>query len=177
MDEKPASRTQPFARILPPLLSLPTLSLLIASLSLIASISQSYNYRRNIESVQQNVLRAENLRTCRDIIEAFFAFRLKAEEVNARTAEAALDKPAADAARRDLKGYVYRFGALGTFLANFTPEKARERYSALSWALNEIAEHASSLKPTEFDTKFAAADKAFGTLNEDCAKSAQFVHF
>lgn len=177
MDDKSAPNLHSRARIIPLLLSLPTLSLLIASLSLISSISQSYNYRRNIESVQQNVLRAENLKTCRDIIEVFFAFRLRAEETNARAAQASLDKPASEAARRDLKGLVYRFGALGTYLANFTPATARERYSALSWSLNEIAEQAASLPPKEFETRFAAADMAFGTLNEDCAKSAQFIQF
>ena len=91
MDDKPAPNLHSRARIIPLLLSLPTLSLLIASLSLISSISQSYNYRKNIESVQQNVLRAENLKTCRDIIEVFFAFRLRAEEANARAAQASLD--------------------------------------------------------------------------------------
>ncbi len=153
-------------RILPALLSLPTLSLLIASLSLISSISQSFNYRRNIETVQQNVLRAENLKTCREIIDVFFAFRLKAEEAQARH----VAEPA-----RELKVFVYRFGALGTYLANFTPETARERYTALTWKLNEIAEKAGAWSPAEFDAKFAAADKAFGTLNEDCAHLAQFV--
>jgi hypothetical protein len=170
MDEKPAFR----ASVLPRLLSLPTLSLLIASLSLISSISQSYNYRKNIESVQQNVLRAENLKTCRDIIDIFFAFRLRAEEANAH---APLEKPAAETARRDLKSLVYRFGALGTYLANFSPESARERYSALSWSLNAIAEQAGTLNAAEFSAQFAAADKAFGTLNEDCAHSAQFTKF
>lgn len=170
MDGKPAFR----ARLLPHLLSLPTLSLLIASLSLASSISQSFNYRKNIESVQQNVLRAENLKTCRDIIEAFFAFRLRAEEANSHAAK--LDEPARDNARRDLKSLVYRFGALGTYLANFAPDQSRERYSALSWSLNEIAEKAATLPPADFNAKFAAADKAFGALNEDCVKSTQFVH-
>lgn len=156
----------PRKRLLPALLSLPTLSLLIASLSLASSISQSYNYRRNIETVQQNVLRAENLKTCREIIDVFFAFRLKAEDAQARRST--------DFAR-ELKAHVYRFGALGTYLANFTPETARERYTALTWKLNEIAEKAGAWSPAEFEAKFADADKAFGTLNEDCAHLAQFV--
>lgn len=155
-------------------LSLPVLSLVIASLSLASSISQSYNYRKNIAAVQQNVLRAENLKTCRDIIEVFFAFRLRAEEANAHAAR--LDDPARDIARRDLKGLVYRFGALGTYLANFAPEQSRERYSALSWSLNEIADKATALPPADFNVKFTAADKAFGALNEDCVKSTQFTH-
>jgi hypothetical protein len=154
-------------RILPRF-SLTNVSLVIAVLSLVSSLTQSFNYARNIESVQQNVLRSENLKTCRDIIEVYFAFRLKAEEANARADNA-------DSARREMKSAVYRFGALGTYLANFAPEKARERYSTLSWQLNEIAEKAAHLPRGEFETKFAEADKAFGALNEDCARSAQFI--
>jgi hypothetical protein len=162
MDDDRPRRT----RILPAGFSLPIVSLLIASLSLAASISQSYNYRRNIESVQQNVLRAENLKTCRDIIEVFFAFRLKAEEANAARSAAG---------RLELKSLVYRFGALGTYLANFTPNGLRERYSALSWQLNAIAESAATMSAADFTQKFSEADTAFGTLNEDCVKAAQFA--
>lgn len=173
MEEK-----EPFRRRLFPLvLSLPALSMLIASLSLAASISQSYNYRRNIESVQQNVLRAESLQTCRSLIDAFFSLRLRAEETNTRATRGELDPASAALARRDMKAIVYRFGALGTYLANFTPETARERYSALSWLLNEIAEKAASLPPKEFEAIFGKADDAFGKLNEDCAKNAQFIKF
>jgi hypothetical protein len=154
--------------------ALPMLSLLIAGLSLASSITQSINYRKNIESVQQNVLRAENLKTCRDIIDVFFAYRLKAEEANARALKASLSADQADSLRRDMKIHVYRFGALGTYLANFTPDSARERYSKLSWLLNSIAEQATSLTLAEFQTQFAQADAAFSTLNDDCVKSTQF---
>jgi hypothetical protein len=151
---------------------LPLISLVIASLSLAASISQSYNYRRNIESVQQNVLRAESLKTCRDVIEVFFAFRLRAEEANATSAGLTVDAQAA--MRRDMKSLVYRFGAFGTHLANFAPEAARERYAALSWQLNDIAEKATTLSAAEFDAHFTAIDKVFATLNEDCVKATKF---
>lgn len=121
--------------------SLPMLSLVIASLSMASSISQSYNYRRNIESVQQNVLRAENLKSCREIIEVFFDFRLKAEEANAMPAGTD-----STVMRRELKSLVYRFGALGTFLANFTPQELRERYAKLSWLLNDDCVASSRLR-------------------------------
>jgi hypothetical protein len=152
-------------------LSLPIVSLLIASLSLLASISQSYNYRRNIESVQLNVLRAENLKTCREIIEVFFAFRLRAEEANARGSDVSEDIKAST--RRELKSLVYRFGAIGTHLANFAPDAARERYSRLSWMLNDVAEKAMDLGAAEFDIRFTEIDKAFATLNEDCVKATK----
>jgi hypothetical protein len=148
---------------------LPLLSLAIAALSLGASISQSYNYRRNIDSAQRNVLRTENLKTCRDIIEVFFAFRLKAEEANM------LNEKGGDVAqaRRELKSQVYRFGALGTFLANFTPDAARLRYTQLSWLLNDIAEKGIALPQAAFESRFAEADAAFATLNDDCVASTR----
>ncbi len=170
-------RVRPRINLVERLLSLPTLSLLIASLSLMSSISQSYNYRKNIEAVQQNVLRGENLKTCRDIIEVFFAFRLRAEDVNARQHAGRMDATARGDTERELKSLVYRFGALGTFLANFAPEKSRDRYSKLSWDLNALAEGAMTLPKEAFAAKFAEADKVFATLNEDCAKSAQSISF
>ncbi|MCA3623228.1 MAG: hypothetical protein IOC52_03510 [Methylobacterium sp.] len=165
MDEEPKRRRHFLSS-----LSLPLISLLIASLSMASSISQSYNCHRNIESVQQNVLRAENLSSCREIIEVFFDFRLKAEEANGMT-----DGADPTAMRRELKSLVYRFGALGTFLANFIPQESRERYARLSWLLNDIASKAADQSNAEFDAKFAEADQAFATLNEDCAKCAQLV--
>ena len=163
-----------------PPLSLPIVSLLIASLSMISSISQSFNYSRNIESVQKNVLRAENLRSCKEIIEVFFDFRLRAETANAETATLAPEARSmpgrlamTQAMRRELKSLVYRFGALGTHLANFTPETARERYSALSWQLHALAESFDTLSPSDFMTQFALADTGFGALNEDCSRFAQ----
>lgn len=155
--------------------AVPAISLIIAAISLIATIAQTFNHRKNIETVQQNVLRTENLKTCRDIIEVFFAFRLRAEETNAAAAAGSLDAAASQRARRDLKGLVYRFGAIGTHLANFTPEKARERYATLSWLLNDIAEKAPLVPIAEFEAKFAEADKAFASLNEDCAMAARFA--
>jgi hypothetical protein len=52
--------------------NLSVVSLAIAVLSLVSSFFQSWNYARNIEAVQRNVLRAESLRTYQDIIDAFF---------------------------------------------------------------------------------------------------------
>jgi hypothetical protein len=113
--------------------SLPAIALTVSLLSLISSGFQSWNYARNIESVQRNVLRAENLRTCKDIIEVFFQLRLKAEEANRTTAGAPLE----------MKSLAYRFGALGTFLANFRDDAVRLRYTQLSWELLRIANEAA----------------------------------
>ncbi len=145
--------------------SLPMLSITIACLSMGSSFFQSWNYSRNIDSVQRNVLRAENLRTCREIIDVFFQLRLKAEEANARTAAA----PSA----LEMKALAYRFGALGTFLANFRDEEVRTRYTQLSWDLLKLASDAPSMPKPEFDALYGRVDKVFSDMNQDCVTSAQ----
>ena len=170
-----AEDNTPTTRTLQRLLSLPTLSLLVASLSLAASISQNYNYQRSIEAVQRNVLRTDNLRACREIIEVFFAYRLRAQEANVLANAPAGARPdEKQAARRDLKSLTSRFGALGTHLANFTPDGMRERYTALYRSLDALSDSAASLAAPEFAPRLAEADAAFGTLNEDCVRTAQF---
>ena len=137
-------------------------SLVIALLSMGSQFFQNWNYSRNIEAVQRNVLRAENLRTCRDIIDVFFQFRLKADEANASRV-----------ASSELKVLTYKFGALGTHLANFRDEEVRARYGKLSWGLLAIAEKAATATPEDYRKSFDAADAVFSTLNDDCAKTAQ----
>ncbi len=142
------------------------LPLAIALLSLVSSFFQSANYARQIDSAQRNVLRAESLRTCRDIIDVFFQFRLKAEEANRLQGSNTMTQA-------ELKAIVYKFGAFGTFLANFQDEPTRVRYTELSWELLAIAEGAQTFTKPEFDKRFSAADVHFGKLNEDCVKAAQ----
>ena len=137
-------------------------SLIIAVLSLVSSFFQSWNYARNIEAVQRNVLRAESLRTCRDIIDVFFQFRLKADEANANRMPS-----------MDLKPLVYKFGALATHLANFREETVRERYTQLNWEMLSVADKAATDTQAAYQSHFARLDAAFATLNDDCAKAAQ----
>jgi hypothetical protein len=139
----------------------------IAVLSLLSSIFQSWNYSRNIESAQRNVLRAESLRSCRDVIDVFFLFRLKSEEASMMREAANPMLPA------EMKAIVYKFGGFGTFLANFQDEAARKRYTELTWEMLFIAENASKLPKDDFAKRFAKVDESFGKLNEDCVKAAQ----
>jgi hypothetical protein len=138
----------------------------IAVLSLVSSISQSWNYSRNIESAQQNVLKAESLRTCRDIIDIFFQFRLK-------TVESHIGQQSISALDSEMKAIVYRFGAYGTFLANFQDEEARKRYTELSRDMLSVAENATKLSKADVDARFTRIDERFGKLNDDCVKAAQ----
>lgn len=146
----------------------------IAALSLVSSIYQSYNYTRNIESAQTNVLRIESLRTCRDIIEVFFQFRLKAEEVNRlASARRAAGEPMDAMMTVELKALVYKFGALGTFLANFREAQARVAYTELSWKLLDVAEKSAQVSLDDFAKLFADIDRRFDLFNQDCVKAAQ----
>lgn len=141
------------------------ISLVVALCSVLSSAYQSWNYSRSIDSVQRNVLRAENLRTCRDIIDVFFQFRLKAEDANAKLADQT--RPT------DLRTLAYHFGALSTFLANFREDEVRGLYAKLSWDMLRVAKEAETLPPDEFANLFSKIDETFTTLNDDCAKSAQ----
>ncbi|KPF71798.1 hypothetical protein IP69_04705 [Bosea sp. AAP35] len=139
-------------------------SVVIALMSLAAAVLQNVNYARSIDSIQRNVLRAESLRSCKDIIGVFFEFRLKAEAANM--------SGSAGMAAIELRTLAYRFGALGTFLANFQEQPARDRYTALAWHLDRIAGEAASLPKTEFDALFNEADKQFTAINNDCVRAA-----
>ncbi len=151
------------------LLSLPAISLGIALMSLVSSVTQSFNYARNIDSVQRNVLRAENLRTCKEIIDVFFQLRLLAEESNqSRNSQNALSVQNT----MSMKVLAYKFGALGTFLANFRDEAVRQRYTELSFDLLRIANEAGTLAAADFETLYTKVDKSFTAVNDDCAHAA-----
>ncbi len=141
------------------------ISVVIALMSLAASVLQNINYARSIDSVQRNVLRAESLRTCKELIDIFFRFRLKAEMAN--------QTGAANMAGAEIKALAYQFGALGTFMANFREDTLRSRYAALAWHLNRIADEAAGLPKPEFDKLFEEADTQFTAINTDCVRAAQ----
>ncbi len=143
------------------------LPLVIAALTLVSQTFQSINYARNIDSAQRNVLRAEALKTCRDIIDVFFQFRATAEEATDSLVAASPLRSA------QLKALASKFGAYGTFLANFQGEDARYRYTILARELAAIAEAAGGMTIGDIAARFARAEEAFGALNEDCVKAAQ----
>jgi hypothetical protein len=143
------------------------LPLVIAGLTLVSQSFQSFNYARNIESAQRNVLRAEALRTCRDIIDVFFQFRLKAEEASHRQGAGGAMLGA------EMKSLASKFGAFGTFLANFQDDDVRYRYTVLARDLAAIAEAAGGMTQADLAARFVKAEEAFGKLNEDCVKAAQ----
>jgi hypothetical protein len=79
---------------------------------------------------------------------------------------------------------VARFGALGTFLANFQNEDIRYRYTMLTWELAKIVKTARQMPPAvaenlvdrasgAADKLFEKADELFAGMNADCVKLAK----
>lgn len=157
----------------PPLLTLVTLA--IACLSLSTAMYQGWVQTRNLEVVQRDLARREQVRSCKEVIEAYFEVKLRVGLILS-----AQDRPGATRWGPDPEDAaaiaVSRFAAIGTFLANFQGEAARQRYTALSQELQKVAAEARKARPgTDVAKLFEAADGLFHGMNEDCVRQAQNV--
>lgn len=163
MTERTASR--------PSRLTLVTLA--IALLSLATAVYQGWVQTRNLEIVQRDLARREQVRSCKEVIEAYFEAKLRIGLlVGARSVPATLAVPPEEAAAIA----VSRFAALGTYLANFQGEATRQRYTALSRELERLvaAAKADSATPGA-DRSFGTADGLFYEMNEDCVRSTRLI--
>ena len=149
-------------------------SILLATMSLAAAFYQNYIYTRQLDILQKNVARGEYIRTCKEIIDAFFQVKLKVgliarmaerERANGGTAESMLEVEAANS--------ISRFAALGTYLANFQNEDTRYQYTQLSWTLEKVLIAAPHTAPGDLGKLFEPADKLFTTMNDDCVRTAR----
>jgi hypothetical protein len=141
----------------------------IATLSVLSSIYQGYLFAYSIDVIQRNVSRSEYLRTCREIIDTYFQVKLAVTQL----AEPAANPPAsAVASAHNLVG---KFGALGTYLANFQDDEIRVRYTGLSNELSRLVGNARDRSAGDINKRFAEADRLFGQMNEDCVRLAQVV--
>lgn len=129
----------------------------IATLSVISSLYQAYLFTRSINIAQQNVARSEYLRTCSAIIDTYFQIKLAV----------------AQGPRTDAANLVGKFGALGTYLANFQDDAVRARYTDLTTELGAIA--AQPPAGPKIEDRFEKADRLFTQMNDDCARLAQVV--
>lgn len=148
----------------------------VAPLAMASSFFHSDNHSRNLDVVQRNVIHGECLRTCRDIIDACFQTRLRTAALNDAVATMARSADPADhLARREAEASVSRFGALGTFLANFRDDALRERCTQLAAKLLAIARDTDK-QPREACAKAnAEAAPLFGEMNEDRARTARLA--
>jgi hypothetical protein len=147
----------------------------IATLSLITSIYNGYLNNKFVDIIQRNLGRAEYMRTCKEIIDAYFQVKFKAGLVSAsgERERAGTPNPNAAAEQVDAASAVNKFAALGTYLANLRDEAVRARYTELSRALERAVAEARRTPPAGLDKLFEGADAIFAELNNDCVKSAK----
>jgi hypothetical protein len=141
----------------------------IATLSLVTSIYNGYLNGKFVDFIQRNAGRTEYLRTCKEIIDAYFQIKVRMTAA-AHTSDKAAAPPSA---QTELATAVARFGALGTYLANLRDETTRERYTHLTMDLEKLSGEAARLSSEELDKRYAAPDREFGEMNSDCIKSAK----
>ena len=143
------------------------LSLLVALASFGAAMFQGYINSRNLQVVQRDIGRREHIRACKEAIEAFFEVKLR---VGRLVEIAKLNAPvdAFDAAMS-----VSRFGAIGTYLANFQGEDARYQYTLLTRELQRLVDVAKVGDVTADDVFFKIANEKFDMMNADCVRSSQ----
>jgi hypothetical protein len=151
------------------------LSIVLAMMSVGTALYQNYIYTRQLDAIQRNVSRGEYIRSCKEVIDAYFQVKLKVGVIaraaereraaNASMADAMMELEAANA--------VSRVGALGTYLANFQNEDIRYQYTQLTWILQKILTAARDTPPGELDKLFAPADQLFAQMNDDCVKAAK----
>jgi hypothetical protein len=139
----------------------------IATLSLVTSIYSGYLNGKFVDFIQRNAGRTEYLRTCKEIIDAYFQVKMRVSVVNAAR-DASGVGPATEAANA-----VAKFGALGTYLANLRDEPTRVRYTQLTADLEKLVADASRLSTDELAKRYQAPDREFSEMNADCIKSAK----
>jgi hypothetical protein len=149
----------------------------IAALSLCTSIYNGYLNSRFIDLIQNNTARVESLRTCKEIIDAYFQVKFRVGEISSDAERASSGGGAGGAsaatAQLEAANAVNRFSALGTYLANLRDDATRERYTRLSQELEKIAGQAAHTPRNGLDKLFETADGLFGAMNDDCVRAAK----
>jgi hypothetical protein len=145
----------------------------IATLSLVTSIFNGYLNLQFVDFIQRNTGRVEYMRTCKEIIDAYFQVKFRAGLINANAARGGGDARSSSGDEMEGVNAVNKFGALGTYLANLRDEGIRRKYTELSEELRKVMNTAKRAPPAEFDGVFGKADAMFAALNADCVKAAK----
>jgi hypothetical protein len=151
----------------------------IAALSLCTSIYNGYLNNKFVDLIRNNTARIESLRTCKEIIDAYFQVKFRAgvisaaERFGAAGDAAAAGNAAGSTAQIEAANAVSKFAALGTYLANLRDDATRERYTRLSQELEMIVSQAARTPRDQLDKLFQNADQLFATMNDDCVRAAK----
>src|SRR5688572_6133885 len=122
----------------------------IATLSLVTSIYNGYLNNRFVDLIQRNVGRAEYMRTCKDVIDAYFQVKFRASVVSRNRDNASAGgatSTAMTSEQIDAAQAVARLAALGTYLANLRDDTVRVRYTELSVAVAKAVSDARQTPP------------------------------
>jgi hypothetical protein len=146
----------------------------IATLSPCTSIFNGYLNTKFLDFIQRNTGRVEYMRTCKEIIDAYFQVSVRAGVITANAARQVTSSPDTRMASDEVDGAsaVNKFAALGTYLANLRDDAVRKQYSELTEELGKIVINAKRTPNVETNKLFATADPMFAKLNDDCIKSA-----
>ncbi len=148
----------------------------IATLSLVTAIYNGYLNSKFIDIIQQNLGRGESMRTCKEIIDAYFQVKFRAGMVSAngeRERTAGAPMAGTDIAQLEAMNAVNKIGALGTYLANMRDDAARERYTHLTQELEALVKEAPRLALADLAKRFEPADILFDRMNDDCIRAAK----
>jgi hypothetical protein len=148
--------------------------MLIAVLSLVTSIYNGYLNNKFVDIIQRNFGRTEYLRTCKEIIDAYFQVKFRAgilSETSERDRVSAAAAPTA--AQIEAANAVSKFAALGTYLANLRDDPTREQYTRLTRELEKIVREAARTSAVDLNKLFEPADHMFTDMNNDCVKTAK----
>jgi hypothetical protein len=138
----------------------------IATLSLVTSIYNGYLNNRFVDFIQRNTGRTEYLRTCKEIIDAYFQVKMRIGAINGTGT-------VGGAAQGEAALAVAKFGALGTYLANLGDETRRAQYTELTDMLDGISKEAPRLSQQEVARRYDKADQEFTKMNTDCIRTAK----
>ena len=143
--------------------------MLVAALSLVTSIYNGYLNNKFVDIIQRNFGRTEYLRTCKEIIDAYFQVKFRASIISemSERGQGGAAAGAAAAAQIDAAN------ALGTYLANLRDEATREYYTHLTWELEKVVREAARTPPADLNKLFEPADRIFTDMNNDCVKTAK----
>ena len=146
----------------------------IAVLSLVTSIYNGYLNGKFVDIIQRNFGRTEYLRTCKEIIDAYFQVKFRAGIVSENVGrDPARGATGVSAAQIDAASAVSKFAALRYILGQFA---GRAHAAAIHPALGELdkaVRDAQKTSPAELNKLFEPADRLFSDMNNDCVKTAQ----
>ena len=143
----------------------------IATLSLVTSIYNGYLNNLFVDLIQRNVGRTEYMRTCKDVIDAYFQVKFRAAVVSRNRGNASAGG-AMTSEQIEAANAVAKMSALGTYLANLRDESVRVHYTELSMAVDKAVSDARQTPPDALEKLFEPADRIFASLNADCVKTA-----